>query len=261
MPLLDHLEEFRWRIIWTLVALALGSVLGFVLITRFDLLKLLIEPVRAFLNGGKLKYLSPADPFMVTLRLSVAAGVVIALPVALYQLWGFLSPILEPSEKRAVLPALIGAIVLFLGGASLAYFGVLPLTLKFFSKFEPGSLQQNLTVDKFLGYLMKLMLGFGIAFETPVIMLALGAMGIVTSELLTRYRRHAIVAIFVLGAALTPPDVFSQLLMAVPLLFLFELSIWLVRWTERRRAAGATEASSPDAAEAPAEAPAEDTGA
>jgi sec-independent protein translocase protein TatC len=255
MPLLDHLEEFRWRILWTLVALAVGSVIGFVLITRFNLLELLIEPIRAYLNGGKLKYLSPADPFMVTLRLSVVAGMVIALPVALYQLWGFLSPILEPHERRTVLPALYGAVVLFLGGACLAYFGVLPLTLQFFSKFEPGSLEQNLTIDKFLSYLMKLVLGFGVAFETPVIMLALGAMGIVTSDLLVRYRRHAIVAIFIIGAALTPPDVFSQMLMAVPLLFLFELSIWLVRWTERRRAAAAKEAgaSSPDAAEAPAE--------
>ncbi len=206
--LLDHLEEFRRRILWTLFALAVGTVIGFVLITRFHVLALLIMPVRSYLSGGKLKYLSPVDPFMVTLRLSVAAGAVIALPVALYHLWRFLSPLLDKSEKRVVFPAVFGAVFLFAVGAALAYVGVLPITLRFFSTFEPGSLQQNLTVDKFLSYLMKLVLGFGVAFETPVVMLVLAIMWIVTSDFLVRYRRHAIVAIFVLGAFLTPPDVF-----------------------------------------------------
>jgi sec-independent protein translocase protein TatC len=234
---LEHLEELRQRIFWVLGTLVVGCVIGFVVITRFDVLALMIRPVQHFLNGGKLKYLSPADPFMVTLRLAVAAGVVIALPVALYHLWAFISPILVPSERKAILPAIYMAAFLFLAGAALAYFGVLPITLQFFTSFEPGSLEQNLTIDKFLGYLMKLILGFGIAFETPVVMLALGVVGIVTSEMLVKGRRFAIVIIFVLGAALTPPDVFSQMLMAVPLLVLYEVSIWLVKWTERRREA------------------------
>jgi len=232
---LEHLEELRRRIFWVLGALVVGSVIGFVLITRFDVLALLLRPIQHLLNGGKLKYLSPADPFMVALRLAIAAGVVVALPVALYHLWAFISPILVPSERRAILPAIYLSAFLFFAGAALAYFGVLPITLRFFTTFEPGSLEQNLTVDKFLSYLMKLILGFGLAFETPVVMLALGAVGIVTSEMLVKGRRFAIVIIFVLGAALTPPDVFSQMLMAVPLLLLYEVSIWLVRWTERRR--------------------------
>jgi sec-independent protein translocase protein TatC len=238
---LEHLEELRQRIFWVLGALVVGSVIGFVLITRFDVLALLIRPIQQYLNGGKLKYLSPADPFMVALRLAIAAGVVIALPVALYHLWAFISPILLPSERKTVLSALYLATFLFLAGAALAYFGVLPITLQFFTKFEPGSLEQNLTIDKFLAYLMKLVLGFGLAFETPVVMLILGVLGIVSSEMLVRVRRFAIVIIFIVGAALTPPDVFSQTLMAVPLLILYEVSIWLVRWTERRRAAALRE--------------------
>jgi sec-independent protein translocase protein TatC len=242
MPLLEHVEEFRRRLLWILATLAAGTALGFGAVVHFRLLEVVLHRFIPYLVDGKLKYLSPADPFMVALRLSFAVGVAVTFPVAFFHLWRFVSPILAAGERRVVLPALCGAVFLFLGGASLAYFGVMPITLQFFKTFEPGSLEQNLTIDKFVGYMMKLLLGFGAAFETPVIMLALGAMGIVSSELLVRYRRHAILVIFVVGAALTPPDVFSQLLMAVPLLLLYELSIWLVRWTERKRAAATAEA-------------------
>lgn len=232
---LEHLEELRRRILWTVAALVVGTVVGFFLVTRFHALELLIRPVQPYLRDGKLNYLNPADPFMVTLRLAVTAGFLVALPVALYHVWAFVSPILVESEKRTVLPALFFSVALFLAGAALAYFGVLPITLQFFATFEQGTLQQNLTISKFMAYLMKLVLGFGLAFETPVIMLVLGAVGIVTSEMLVRVRRFAIVIIFVLSAFLTPPDVFSQMLMAVPLLLLYEISIWLVKWTERGR--------------------------
>lgn len=235
---LEHLEELRRRIFWVLGILIAGTVVGFVLITRFEVLALVIRPVQPYLHGGKLKYMSPADPFMVALRLSIAVGVVAAIPAALYHLWAFISPILLPSERKTVRPAVYMAGFLFVAGASLAYFGVLPVTLQFFSTFEPGSLQQNITIDAFLSYLVKLLLGFGLAFETPVVMLVLGVLGIVTSEMLARGRRFAIVIIFVMAAALTPPDVFSQTLMAVPLLLLYEFSIWLVKWTERGRDAG-----------------------
>jgi sec-independent protein translocase protein TatC len=236
LPLLDHLEELRRRILWSLLALVVGTVVGFVLVTRFDALELLIRPVQPWLSGGRLKYFSPADPFMVALRLAVAVGVVLALPIVLGQFWAFVSPILLPDERRAVLSSVFLGVGLFLGGMALAYFGVLPLTLRFFSTFEPESMRQNLTVGAFLGYTLKLVLGFGLAFETPVIMLVLGELGIVTSEMLVRVRRFAIVIIFVVGALLTPPDVFSQILMAGPLLVLYELSIFLVRRRERVRA-------------------------
>lgn len=234
-PLVDHLEELRWRIIWSLVALVIGSVAGFYLVVRYDLLAVFVAPVEPYLEGGKLRYLSPADPFMVTLKMAVAIGVILCFPVILYQLWRFLSPMLEDDEKRVVLPALWMGVVLFLAGVSLAYFGVLPLSLRFFSGFAREALAQNLVVGKFLGFVLKLMLGFGLVFETPMVMLVLGAMGLVTSSMLRAGRRFAIALAFVIGAVLTPPDVFSQLLMALPLMLLFEISIWLVRWVERRR--------------------------
>lgn len=235
-PLVDHLEELRWRIIWSLVSVVVGSVIGFYLIVRYKLLELFVAPVQPFLEGGKLNYLSPADPFMVTLKMSVAIGIIVSVPVLLYHVWRFLSPMLEDDEKGVVLPALFLGVFLFLAGVSLAYFGVLPLSLQFFAGFQKEALEQNLVIGAFLGFVAKLLVGFGVAFETPMVMLVLGAMGLVTSSMLRGARRFAMAAAFIVGAVLTPPDVFSQMMMAVPLLLLYEISIWLVKWTERRRA-------------------------
>ncbi len=237
MPFLEHLEELRWRIIWSLLALVAGALAGFFLVTHFDVLGLLIRPVRPFLQGGKLKYLGPADPFFVTLHLAVITGLLLAFPIVAYQIWSFVSPALLPAEKRAILPALYFGLLLFAGGMALAYFGVLPIALRFFSGFQQADLEQNITIDAYLALVLKLLLGFGLVFETPVVMLVLAALGIVTSSMLRRTRPFAIVIIFVVAALLTPPDVFSQMLMALPLLVLYELSIWIVKITERRRAA------------------------
>lgn len=238
MPFLDHLEELRWRILWSLSALVVGSVIGFFLVVHFNVLALLIRPIEPFLSEGKLKYLSPADPFTITLKLAVTAGILLAFPVIVYEVWAFLAPALKSEEKRAVIPALYFGLGLFAGGMALAYFVVLPMALRFFAGFQQESLEENITVGPFLGLVVKLLLGFGIVFETPVVMMVLGAMGLVTSDMLRRTRRVAIVIIVAVGAFLTPPDIFSQLMMAVPLLILYELSIWLVKWTERKRDRG-----------------------
>ncbi len=235
MPFLDHLEDLRWRILKSLIALGIGAVIGFFLVMHFNVLGLLIKPVQPYLDGGKLKYLSPADPFLITMKLGITVGILLVFPIVAYQIWGFFAPALLPEEKRAVVPALYFGLFLFLAGASLAYFGVLPVGLKFFHSLQRQSLEQNLIIGSYLGFVLKLILGFGIVFETPVVMLVLATVGIVRSDMLRRTRRYAIVGIFVTSALLTPPDVFTQMLMAMPLLFLYELSIWLVRWAERRR--------------------------
>lgn len=235
MPFLEHLEELRWRILWSLIALVAGTIVGFVVVSHFDVLRLLIRPIRPYLGGGKLKYLSPAEPFFVTLKLALTAGVLLAFPVIAYQIWSFVSPALKPKEKRTIIPFLYFGLLLFLAGMSLAYFAVLPMALRFFMGFLQESLEQNITVGPYLGLVVKLLLGFGLIFETPVIMLILGTLGIVRSEMLRSTRRYAVAIIFVVAAVMTPPDVFSQCMMAVPLLLLYELSIWLVRWTEGKR--------------------------
>lgn len=247
MPLLDHLEELRWRLLRSLLALVVGALVGFFLVNHFPVLPLLIRPIQPYLDGGKLKYLSPVDPFWITLKLALSVGVLLALPVVIYEIWAFVSPALRPAEKRAIIPALYFGLLLFLAGVALAYFGVLPIALGFLTSFQTESLEQNITIGPYLGLILKLMLGFGIVFETPVVMLILGSLGIVRSDMLRRGRPYAIVGIFVIAALLTPPDVFTQSLMAVPLLFLFELSIWLVRWVERRRARSAARTESESA--------------
>jgi len=234
MPFLDHLEELRWTILWSLVAVLVCSALGFLLVMKFDVLAFLIRPVQPLLNGGKLKYLGPADAFIITLKLGLTVGVLLAFPVVAYQFWSFLSPGLLPKEKKVIVPTLYLGLVLFIAGMALAYWGVLPVALRFLAGFQQDTLEQSLVVEPFLAFVVKLLLGFGIVFETPVVMLLLGSMGLITSTTLRRTRRYAIVGVFVVAAVLTPPDVFSQMMMGLPLMALYEISIWLVWLTERR---------------------------
>ena len=119
MPFLDHLEELRWRLIWSLLAVAVGTAVGWFIVTRLDVLGLLIEPMRPLLEDGKLAYLSPADPFIVTLKLTLTTGLLLASPIVIYQIWAFLAPALTPDEKRAIVPALFFGLFLFLGGMAL----------------------------------------------------------------------------------------------------------------------------------------------
>lgn len=237
MPFLDHLEELRWRILWSLLALLLCTLVGFWLVTHFDVMELLIRPIQPFLHGTKLKYLNPTDPFFITIQLAITAGILMALPIVVYQLWAFVGPALMPTEKRAIVPALYLGLVLFCMGAALAYWGALPLTLRFMMSFQTGSLEQSIVVDEYLGFVVKMLLAFGAIFELPVVVLVLASLGLVTSQFLAKSRRYAIVVATVVAAVLTPGDAVSlTLFMMLPLMFLYELSILLAKMVERRRA-------------------------
>ena len=245
MPFLDHLEELRWRLIWSLLAVVVCAVAGFFLVTRLDVLGLLIEPIKPFLHGSKLKYLSPTEPFFITLKLAMSVGFVLASPIVIYQVWAFLSPALLPSEKRVIVPALYMGLVLFALGVLMSYKIVLPMTLNFTMNFQTESLEQNIVIGEYLGFVTLLLLAFGGVFELPVVILILSAMGLVTPEFLASKRRHAIAIITVLASVLTPGDVITlTLMMMVPLILLYELSIILSRVVTRRKrvAAAAAEA-------------------
>ncbi len=146
MPFLDHLEELRWRILWSLLAIVGGTIAGLVLVFNLPVLELLVDPVREARGDPNLRliYLSPAVPFFITLKLAIYIGVILALPIVAYQIWAFLSPALEKREKRAVIPALYLGLVLFCSGVALAYFVALPMTLEFFQKFQKLSLYRLL---------------------------------------------------------------------------------------------------------------------
>lgn len=239
MPFLDHLEELRWRILWSLVALLVTTGIGFYLVTHFDVLGILIEPIRPFLGDSKLGYLSPMDPFFITLKLAILVGLILASPVIVYQVWAFFAPALMPSEKRAIIPSLYLGVFLFAAGVAMAYYMVIPLALSFSMGFQTESLEQNIVIGEYLGVVIRLLLAFGIVFELPVVILVLSLLGIVTPEFLTRNRRYAIAIITVVACVITPGDVGSSIFMMVPLFILYEISILLSRAVSRRRVAAA----------------------
>jgi len=243
MPFLDHLEELRWRTLWSLLAVTICAIAGFLLVTRLDVLGILVAPIEPFLMGTKLKYLSPTEPFFITLKLAVAVGLVLASPIVVYQIWSFLAPALLPSEKRVIVPALYMGLVLFSLGVVMAYMLVLPVTLKFTMSFQTESLEQSIVIGEYLSFVTRLLLAFGIVFELPVVVLILSALGLVTPQFLASKRRHAIAMITVASALLTPGDVITlTIMMMVPLMLLYELSIVLSRLVARKR-------SAPEAAE------------
>ena len=255
MPFLDHLEELRWRILWSLLAIVVGAVVGFLLIRYFDVLELLIQPIRAALPDDpdfRLIYLSPADPFFITLKLSVVVGIILAFPIIVYQVWSFLAPALEKHEKRAIIPALYLGLVLFCAGVALAYFVALPVSIVFFQTFEGGLMEAQYEIGKTLALITKILLGFGIIFELPVVVMILSALGLVTPEFLRSKRRHAIVGITIAASFLTPGDVITlTIMLMVPLFFLYEFSIYLSRLIWRRKRAREKEEEAKEGPEAP----------
>jgi sec-independent protein translocase protein TatC len=230
MPFLDHLEELRWRILWALLAVALGTAVGLFLVFRLPVLELLVAPVREASGNPDLQliYLSPAAPFFVSLKLGIYIGLILAFPIVAYHTWAFLSPALEKREKRAVIPALYLGLVLFLAGVALAYFVALPVTLRFFQAIQSTSIEAALEINETIGFVVKLLLAFGAVFELPVVIMALSVMGLVTPAFLRAKRKHAIVLNTVLASFLTPGDVITlTIMMMVPLVLLYELGIGL----------------------------------
>lgn len=251
MPFLDHLEELRWRLIWALGAVMICAIAGYFLVTRLDVLGILVAPIEPFLKGTKLKYLSPTEPFFITLKLAVAVGLLLASPIVIYQVWAFLAPALMPSEKRVIVPALYMGLVLFAIGVVMSYELVLPMTLSFTMSYQTESLEQSIVIGEYLGFVTRLLLAFGAVFELPVVVLILSALGLVTPEFLSSKRKHAIVIITVVASVLTPGDVITlTVMMMAPLVLLYEFSIVLSRLVTRRRRRLADAAAAEAAAEA-----------
>lgn len=238
MSFLDHLEELRRRILWSLAAVVLGAIIGFWITTAFDVIGFLTRPVRPLLETGRLAYLNPTEPFMVTLKVGVFVGIVIALPVVFWNFWRFVAPGLLEREKKVFVPALVGSVGLFLAGAALAFFMVLPFALRFFLGFGTGSLEPVITIGDYFSFAMRITLMFGIVFETPLVILVLTYVGVLSPPTLRKYRRHAIATMTIVAAVVTPADVFSMLLMLVPLYVLYEGSVAIASIMVRRQESG-----------------------
>jgi sec-independent protein translocase protein TatC len=236
MPFLDHLEELRWRIIWSLAALLIGVGIGFFVVLKFDLIGILQQPIAPYLQGEKLVYTHPSDPFSIVLKTAFVVGVVLALPVILYQIWAFLSPALYRHERSMIIAVLAGGVVLFVGGVALAYFIVLPWTLGFLAGFQASTLAPMITASEYFGFAATMALTFGAVFEIPIVIVALTALGLVRPATLYRWRKFAVIGTFALSAIVTPGDfIGTTVMLAVPLYLLYEMSLAVASVVYRRR--------------------------
>lgn len=242
MPFLDHLEELRTRLFRILGAVVVAVGLGIAAVDRFHLVAVLKAPIAPFLPDGKLTVLSPTEPVFIVLKLGFIVGLVLASPIILWQVWAFLSPALYEREKRAIVPSLLVGLLLFLAGAVLAFEFVVPKAIAVLLSIEADAFATMITYDKYFSFVIQIMVGIGLSFELPLVIITLASLGVATPGMLHRFRRYWVVLAFVAGAFLSPgPDVFSMILMTIPLLVLYEVGVMgaLVIHRRRRRAAAA----------------------
>ena len=238
MPLLDHLIELRRRLLWSVLALAVAF--GISIYFARPILGFLVQPLLAS-GQSKLIYTAIFEAFFVEIKVAFFAASFFSFPVFATQLWKFVAPGLYSKEKRAFLPFLLATPVLFTAGAAMAYYMAIPIALKYLLGFggDVGGVQQEALpgVDNYLNFVMKFIFGFGISFLLPVLLMLLEKAGIVSLQQLRGARRYAIVGSFAVAAVLTPPDVVSQLLLAIPLCVLYELAliaIWLTQRSQKK---------------------------
>ncbi len=240
LPLTEHLEELRKRILKSLLAVVIGFGLSFsfserifkmlTLPLRFDLHLRLSSPYFELIPKEnpieKLVFLAPAEAFWMHIKVSIATGIVLAIPVILYQIWRFIAPGLLPSEKKYIGPFIVAGTGLFLLGDLFCFVIILPFAMGFLLTYKTASLQPMISVGSYIDFTLKFLLAFGAIFELPIVILFLTKMGIVTPKMLAKNRKYAVLIAFILAAILTPtPDAFNQTLMAGPILVLYEAGI------------------------------------
>lgn len=242
-PLLDHLTELRDRLIYAVAALLIAFCICYFF--SEEIFGYLVRPLaNAFEDqtGRRLIYTGLTETFFTYIKVAFFAGLFLSFPVIANQLWRFVAPGLYRTERRAFLPFLVATPILFFLGGAMVYYLIMPLAWEFFLSFEtPGAsgglpIQLEARVSEYLSLVIKLIFAFGLFFQMPVLLTLLARAGLVTADGLASRRKHAIVVVFVFAALLTPPDVISQVGLAVPGLLLYEISIWLARMMERKRA-------------------------
>ncbi|MFC2091146.1 twin-arginine translocase subunit TatC [Elusimicrobiota bacterium] len=215
---ISHLEELRLRIIYSLVAISIASIICFLFHREIlDLLKIPFE--------NELVFISVHEVFLVSLKVSVLAGIITSSPCVLYNLWRFIESALKREEKNFIMKYVPLSMVLFAAGAVFAFIVVLPVSLKFFVNFAGDTVKPMISIDKYVSFVILLILIFSSTFQLPLIMRMLTKLRIVTKNDLKLYRKHAIVAIFITAALMTPPDVFTQIALALPVVLLYELGL------------------------------------
>ena len=227
MSLIAHLTELRSRLIKCLVAVALGSCVGYYFLN--EIMHYLTAP------AGKLYYMQPSEAFFTYLKVSIAAGFLVALPVIFYQVWMFFLPALTRRERMVLGLIVPASVLLFFGGLAFSFFLVFPAAVQFFLGFGNTELEALFSVDKYFDFVIWFVLPFGFVFELPLIMIILAKLGIVGSKFLGKYQRIVVFLAFVIAAVITPtPDVFTQTMIAVPMILLYEVGYLIVRYIMRK---------------------------
>ena len=235
MPLTSHLEELRKRLVRILIAVGIAFLGCFAF--KEEIFRIVAQPLISVLPpGSHMVYTGLPEAFFTYIKVSLYAGIFVASPVVLYQVWKFISPGLFPKEKKFVAPFVITSTMLFVGGVCFGYFLVLPSAYKFFLEFTTDFLKPMLSMREYLTLTLKLLLAFGIIFEIPVFLFFMTKIGLVTPRKLARMRRYAIVVCFIVAAIITPtPDAFTQCMMAIPMIILYEVGIIVSRLASRRK--------------------------
>lgn len=261
-PLLDHLIELRSRLVKALVAWGLATLAAW--FAAKYIYAFLVPPLATAYREagieGRLIFTAPQEAFFAYMKIAVVGGFAGAFPYIAYQAWRFVAPGLYRSERNAFLPFLVASPVLFVAGAALVHWVVMPLALRFFFDFSQSgtaagglAMEPETRVSEYLNFYLTFIVGFGLCFQLPVLLTLLGRVGLVTSDGLAKARKYAVVGIFAMAAVLTPPDPLSMMALGIPVYLLYEGSIWSVRLIERGRARAEAAREAAEAAEATTE--------
>ena len=228
MSFLEHLEEFRWVMVKCIVSVVVLSIVGYLFAER--LVDFITAPYPYTLIA-----LAPSEPFMLRIKMAITVGSIASLPILIYQFWSFIAPGLLTREKKFVPWIIFFTMLCFLIGASFAYYIIMPLALNFLAKFQTAKLVMSVSIDKYVSFIVTFIIVFGLSFELPIVSVFLAKIGLLTPDFMKKNRVYAILIFFVGGALLTPPEVMSQIALAVPLIILYEVSIQLTKIFARKR--------------------------
>ena len=232
LPLVAHLTELRDKLLRALLAVLIMFICLFPFAN--DIYTFVSEPLRALLpEGATMIATEVASPFLTPFKLTLVAAVFLAIPYVLYQVWSFIAPGMYRHEKRLAIPLLVSSVLLFYAGAAFAYFAVFPLIFAFFTSVGPEGITIMTDINSYLDFVLKLFFAFGIAFEIPIAAVLMIWAGITTPEALAKKRPYIIVGCFIFGMLLTPPDIISQSLLAIPMWLLFEIGVFFGRFMQR----------------------------
>ncbi len=232
MTFLEHLEELRWRIIYSIIGIVVGTIIAWIFVD-FLVDVVLLKPAKD--AGAILQNLRPFGQLFLFMQIAIMVGIVISIPNIFYQFWKFISPALRKHERRYIFWIVVFSSVCFLAGIAFAYFVMLPLTLKFAAQFGSETIKNEFAIDEYMSIIISVMLAAGLIFELPMISFFLSKLGILKPSYMKKYRRHAIVIIMVAAAFLTPgADPVSQIVLAVPLVLLYEISIFISKISQKK---------------------------